>query len=125
MEIIGDTDKTGTEVYFRPDEEIFKESIEFDFERLRTRTEELAYLNRDLLINIEDSREEEPKAVEYRYSGGIKSYTEYLNENKDVLYPEPIFVTDEQDDIIVEVALQHTTGYHLNLLNFANNIRYP
>lgn len=123
MEIIGDTDKTGTEVYFRPDEEIFKESIEFDFERLRDRTQELAYLNRDLLINIEDSREEEPKAVEYRYSGGIKSYTEYLNENKDVLYPEPIFVTDEQDDIIVEVALQHTTGYHLNLLSFANNIR--
>ena len=123
LEIIGETDKTGSEVYFRPDKEIFKESIEFDFERLRERTQELAYLNRDLLLNIEDTREEEIKAAEYRYSGGIKSYTEYLNENKDALYDEPIFISDEQDDIIVEVALQHTTGYHLNLLSFANNIR--
>lgn len=123
LEIIGETDQTGSEVYFRPDEEIFKESIEFDFERLRERTQELAYLNRDLLLNIEDTREEEIKTAEYRYSGGIKSYTEYLNENKDVLYDEPIFISDEQDEIMVEVALQHTTGYHLNLLSFANNIR--
>ncbi len=123
LEIIGETDQTGSEVYFRPDEEIFKESIAFDFERLRERTQELAYLNRDLLLNIEDTREEEIKTAEYRYSGGIKSYTEYLNENKDVLYDEPIFISDEQDEIMVEVALQHTTGYHLNLLSFANNIR--
>lgn len=123
LEIIGETDQTGSEVYFRPDEEIFKESIEFDFERLRERTQELAYLNRDLLLNIEDTREEEIKTAEYCYSGGIKSYTEYLNENKDVLYDEPIFISDEQDEIMVEVALQHTTGYHLNLLSFANNIR--
>ena len=124
MEIIGETDKRGTEVYFRPDEEIFKESIEFDYERLRDRTQELAYLNRDLQLQILDKRDEENVIHnEYRYDGGIKSYVEYLNENKDALYEEPIYVEDEQDDIIVEVALQHTTGYHLNMLSFANNIR--
>lgn len=124
MEIIGETDKRGTEVYFRPDEEIFKESIEFDYERLRDRTQELAYLNRDLQLQILDKRDEENVIHnEYRYDGGIKSYVEYLNENKDALYEEPIYVEDEQDGIIVEVALQHTTGYHLNMLSFANNIR--
>ena len=124
MEIIGETDKTGTEVIFRPDEEIFKESIQYNYERLRDRVQELAYLNRDLQIDISDTRiEEEPKDASYRYSGGIKSYTEYLNDNKDVLYDEPVYLEDEQDDIVVEVALQHTTGYHLNLLSFTNNIR--
>lgn len=124
MKIIGETDKRGTEIYFRPDEEIFKESIEFDYERLRDRTQELAYLNRDLQLQILDKRDEENVIHnEYRYDGGIKSYVEYLNENKDALYEEPIYVEDEQDDIIVEVALQHTTGYHLNMLSFANNIR--
>ena len=122
MEIIGDTDLTGSEVVFRPDEEIFKESIEYNFETLANRVQELAYLNRDLAINISDSRQVEVRKEEYQYSGGIKSYVQYLNENKDVLYDEPIFLSDEQDDIIVEVALQHTTGYHLNLLSFANNI---
>ncbi len=124
MEIIGETDKTGTVVYFRPDEDIFKETIDYDYERLRDRTQELAYLNRDLQLQIIDKRDEE-NAIhnEYRYSGGIKSYIGYLNENKDALYDEPIFVEGEQDDIIVEVALQHTTGYHLNMLSFANNIR--
>jgi DNA gyrase subunit B len=123
MEVIGETDKTGSEVYFQPDEEIFTQSIDFDFERLRERTQELAYLNRDLLLKIKDSRKEESKELEYRYGGGIKSYTDYLNENKDTLYNEPIFLTDEQEDIMVEIALQHTTGYHLNMLSFANNIR--
>jgi len=123
MEVIGETDKTGSEVYFRPDEAIFQQSIHFEFDRLNERTQELAYLNRDLLISLTDTRKEEIKETEYRYGGGIKSYTEYLNENKDVLYDEPIYLKDEQEDIVVEVALQHTTGYHLNLLSFANNIR--
>lgn len=123
LEIIGETDKIGSEVYFLPDKEIFKQGIDFNFERLRERTQELAYLNRDLHLTIKDSREEEPKELEYRYGGGIKSYTEYLNENKDTIYDEPIFLTDEQEDIMVEIALQHTTGYHLNMLSFANNIR--
>ena len=124
LEIIGETDLSGTEVYFRPDEEIFKESIEYNFERLRDRIQELAYLNRDLQIDITDIRKpEEVVEASYKYSGGIKSYAEYLNENKDTLYEEPIYLEDEQDGIVVEISLQHTTGYHLNLLSFANNIR--
>lgn len=122
LKINGDSEHTGSVVYFRPDEEIFKESIDFDFDILADRVQELAYLNRNLLITLTDSRGEEVKTREYQYDGGIKSYVEYLNENKDVLYDEPIFLEDEQEDIIVEVALQHTTGYHLNLLSFANNI---
>ena len=122
LEIIGESDKTGSTVYFKPDEEIFKESIDFQFDVLSKRVQELAYLNRNLLLTLTDRRGEEEKKVEFQYSGGIKSYVEYLNENKDVLYSEPIFLADEQDGIIVEVALQHTTGYHLNLLSFANNI---
>lgn len=122
LEMIGESEKTGSSVYFKPDKEIFKESIEFEFDVLSNRIQELAYLNRNLLLTLTDLRGEEEKKVEFQYSGGIKSYVEYLNENKDVLYDEPIFLEDEQDDIIVEVALQHTTGYHLNLLSFANNI---
>ena len=122
LKINGKSENTGSVVYFRPDEEIFKESIDFDFDILADRVQELAYLNRNLLITLTDSRGENVKKREYQYDGGIKSYVEYLNENKDVLYDEPIFLEDEQDDIIVEVALQHTTGYHLNLLSFANNI---
>lgn len=122
LEIIGDTEATGSSVYFKPDEEIFKESTDFDFHVLSKRVQELAYLNRNLLLTLTDRRGEEEKKVDFQYSGGIKSYVEYLNENKDVLYNEPIFLEGEQDGIIVEVALQHTTGYHLNLLSFANNI---
>ena len=122
LKVNGTSEHTGSVVYFRPDEEIFKEGIEFDFDILAERVQELAYLNRNLLITLTDSRGEEIKKREYQYDGGIKSYVEYLNENKDVLYNEPIFLEDKQEDIIVEVALQHTTGYHLNLLSFANNI---
>lgn len=122
LEIIGESDHTGTLITFRPDEEIFKESIQFNFDILADRVQELAYLNRNLLISLTDNREDEVKQLEYKYDGGIKSYVEYLNENKTVLYEEPIFLEDEQEDIIVEVALQHTTGYHLNMLSFANNI---
>lgn len=122
LKVIGDTEKTGSCITFRPDEEIFKESINFDFDILADRVQELAYLNRNLLITFTDSRGNETKELEYQYDGGIKSYVEYLNENKNVLYDEPIFLEGEKDDIIVEVALQHTTGYHLNLLSFANNI---
>ncbi len=67
---------------------------------------------------------EEPVLKEYYYEGGIKSYVEHLNANKTVLFPEPIFIEGEQQEIIVEVALQYTDGYHTNLLTFANNIAY-
>lgn len=119
---IGETDKRGTEVRFKADKEIFTETIEYDFNKLATRIRELAFLNRGLHISIEDQRADEPVRLEYQYSGGIKSYVEYLNQSKTVLYDEPIYLEDQQDGIAVEVALQHTDGYHMNVMSFANNI---
>ena len=118
----GTTDKSGTVVRFKPDAEIFKETTVYDFNKLATRIRELAFLNRGLSISIEDQRGAEPVRLEYQYDGGIKSYVEYLNQSKTVLYEEPIYLEDEQDGIAVEVALQHTDGYHMNIMSFANNI---
>ena len=122
VEVIGETDKHGTTVHFVPDPEIFKETVEFHFDKLATRVRELAFLNKGLKITVEDKREGKEKFLEYHYEGGIKSYVEFLNENKAVLYDEPIFLEGEQQGITLEVALQHTDGYHNNLLSFANNI---
>lgn len=122
LKVIGDTDRHGTTVHFIPDPEIFTETTVFNFDKLATRVRELAFLNKGLKISIEDKREEKPVLKEYHYEGGIKSYVEHLNANKDVLFPEPVFIEGEQQDIIVEVSMQYTDGYHSNLLSFANNI---
>ncbi|WP_086314778.1 DNA gyrase subunit B [Enterococcus sp. 7F3_DIV0205] len=122
LKVIGDTDRHGTTVHFVPDPEIFTETTIFNFDKLATRVRELAFLNKGLKISIEDKREEKPVLKEYHYEGGIKSYVEHLNANKDVLFPEPVFIEGEQQDIIVEVSMQYTDGYHTNLLSFANNI---
>lgn len=119
---IGETDLSGTEVRFKADAEIFKETTTYDFNKLATRIRELAFLNRGLKISIQDNRKDEPVTLEYQYDGGIKSYVEYLNQTKTVLYDEPIYLEDEQEGIVVEVALQHTDGYHMNIMSFANNI---
>ncbi|WP_319468639.1 DNA topoisomerase (ATP-hydrolyzing) subunit B [uncultured Trichococcus sp.] len=122
LTVTGDTDKHGTTVNFLPDPEIFKETTVFDFEKLAVRVRELAFLNKGLNISIVDNRPEEPLKQEYHYEGGIKSYVEFLNRNKKVLFEEPIYIEGEQDDIQVEVAMQYTDGYHTNFLSFANNI---
>ena len=122
LTVIGETDLHGTEVHFVPDPEIFKETTVFNFEKLATRVRELAFLNKGLHISIEDRRAEEKTVREYHYEGGIKSYVEFLNENKTVIFPEPIFLEGEQQDIVVEVSMQYTDGYHANILSFANNI---
>ncbi len=122
LKIIGESEKHGTTVHFIPDPEIFTETVEFEFDKLAVRIRELAFLNRGLKITIEDRRSEEEKIIEYHYEGGIKSYVEYLNANKTVLFDEPIYLEGNQQDIVVEVAMQYTDGYHTNLLSFANNI---
>lgn len=122
LKVIGETDKQGTTVHFVPDSEIFKETTDFDFETLAIRVRELAFLNRGLRLTIEDKREGREDKLEYHYEGGIKSYVEFLNSSKAVLFEEPIYLEGEQQDIMVEVALQYTDGYHTNLLSFANNI---
>ncbi|CAI3319186.1 DNA topoisomerase (ATP-hydrolyzing) subunit B [Enterococcus cecorum] len=122
LKVIGETECHGTTVHFVPDPEIFTETTEYNFDKLATRIRELAFLNRGLHISIEDTRPEEPEKREYYFEGGIKSYVEYLNQNKTVLFDEPIYLEGEQQDITVEVSLQYTDGYHSNLLSFANNI---
>ena len=122
LKIIEQTDRHGTTVHFTPDPEIFTETTEFDFSKLATRIRELAFLNRGMRISIEDKREEEPVINEYHYDGGIKSYVEYLNANKTVIVPEPVYLEGEQQDIAVEVSMQYTDGYHSNIMSFANNI---
>ena len=122
LKIIEQTDRHGTTVHFTPDPEIFTETTEFDFSKLATRIRELAFLNRGMRISIEDKREEEPVINEYHYDAGIKSYVEYLNANKTVIFPEPVYLEGEQQDIAVEVSMQYTDGYHSNIMSFANNI---
>ncbi|MBE9389866.1 DNA topoisomerase (ATP-hydrolyzing) subunit B [Vagococcus salmoninarum] len=122
LKVIGETDRSGTTVHFIPDPEIFTETVYFEFEKLATRLRELAFLNRGLKLTIEDKRAESAEKRDYYYEGGIKSYVEHLNANKTVLFDEPIYTEGEQQDIMVEVAIQYTDGYHTNLLSFANNI---
>lgn len=121
LKIIGDTDHTGTTIHFRPDEEIFTETLEYDYETLANRIRELAFLNRGLKITIEDKRTENKKN-EYYYEGGIKSYVEHLNRSKEVLHEEPIYIEGEREGIAVEVSMQYNDSYVSNIYSFANNI---
>jgi len=122
LKVVGDTDKTGTVVRFKADGEIFTDTTEYDFAKLSTRVRELAFLNKNLKISIEDQRGEEPEHLEYQYEGGIQSYVDFLNQSKDSLYEEPIYIEGEQDEIVVEAAMQHTDTFHSNIMSFANNI---
>ncbi|WP_105106816.1 DNA topoisomerase (ATP-hydrolyzing) subunit B [Streptococcus suis] len=122
LKVVGETDRSGTTVHFTPDPEIFTETTEFDFSKLNKRIQELAFLNRGLNLSITDKRDGLEQTKEYHYEGGIASYVEYLNENKDVIFDTPIYTEGEMDDITVEVAMQYTTSYHENVVSFANNI---
>lgn len=122
LKVIGETELHGTTVHFIPDPTIFTETTTFEFEKLSTRVRELAFLNKGLRISIEDKRAEHETLREFHYEGGIKSYVEHLNHNKNVLFDEPIYIEGEQQGIVVEAAMQYTDGYHTSLLSFANNI---
>ena len=118
---IGESDEHGTTVSFKPDHEIFEDTV-YDFEVLASRLRELAFLNKGIAITLTDNREEEPKVEKYHYEGGIKEFVTYLNRNKEVLHESPIYVEGEKDGIIAEIALQYNDGYNENLYSFANNI---
>ncbi|MDZ5471641.1 DNA topoisomerase (ATP-hydrolyzing) subunit B [Bacillus sp. 31A1R] len=121
LEIIGETDRTGTTIHFKPDGEIFTETLEYDYETLANRIRELAFLNKGLKITIEDMRVEN-KRNEYHYEGGIKSYVEHLNRSREVLHEEPIFIEGEREGITIEVSIQYNDSYTSNIYSFANNI---
>ena len=119
LKIMGDSDETGTRTYFKPDAEIFDDTV-YDFDVLAQRLRELAFLNKGINISLTDRRDGREEV--YHYEGGIKSFVSYLNRNKEVLHPEPIYVEGNKDGILVEVALQYNDGYNENIFSFANNI---
>jgi DNA gyrase subunit B len=124
LEEIGDADCTGTKVTFLPDKEIFEETV-YDFEILKQRLREMAFLTKNIKIILRDNRGEEPLEKIFHYAGGIKEYVEYLNRHKDPLYPEIIYCEGQKDNVYVEVALQHNGTYTEGVYSFVNNITTP
>jgi DNA gyrase subunit B len=122
LQVIGETDTTGTSTHFKPDKEIFTETVEFDYDTLKKRIRELAFLNKGLKIILKDKREQSPRIEEFHYEGGIKSYVSILNENKQILFDEPIYIEGEKDGISIEIAIQYNDGFNSLIYSFANNI---
>ena len=132
LKIIGETDRTGTTIQFWPDvktgedpEPGIFETGAFDFDTLKTRFREMAFLNKGIRITLRDERPEEPAEVDYHYEGGIKSFVEYLNSHKTPLFPEPVYIEGVKDGTTVEVALQWNDGFTESVFCFANNIHTP
>ncbi len=121
VKVIGDTQKTGTIVHFKPDKEIFTETTEYKYDILNSRLKELAFLNKGIKLAIKDMRNPD-LFDEYKYEGGIAEYVKFLNENKVVIGEEIIQGEGEKDDIIVEVAMQYNETYNSKLYSYVNNI---
>ena len=120
LERIGDSNKTGTTVRFLADDTIF-ETLEYEYEILENRLREMAFLTKGLRITLKDEREETPKESDFCYEGGLISFVEYLNKNKEKIHPKPIYI-EKNGDIPLEIALQYTTAYSENVYSFVNNI---
>ena len=117
---IGDSDKTGTKVRFLADSTIF-ETLEYDYDTLEERFREIAFLTKGLKIRIEDLRVEPSKKAEFHFEGGLKSFVEYLNKNKEKLHNDPIYI-EKDGEVPIEIAIQYTTSYSETILTFVNNI---
>ena len=115
-------DRTGTTVTFKADPEIFKETTVYDYEILKQRVRELAFLNKGLRIILVDDREIEPKKEIFVYEGGISEYVKFLNKGKTPIHEQIVHLSGEEDNITVEVAMQYNTGYTSNIYSFTNNI---
>ena len=120
LEKIGESKKTGTKVRFLADDTIF-ETLEYEYEVLENRFREMAFLTKGLRINIEDLREETPQKASFCFEGGLNSFVEYLNKNKEKLHPKPIYI-EKDGEFPVEIAIQYTTSYSENIYSFVNNI---
>ncbi|MFW6285108.1 MAG: DNA topoisomerase (ATP-hydrolyzing) subunit B [Bacillota bacterium] len=125
LEERGATDKTGTRIRFKADPNVFEECNTYDFEVLRVRMQQMAFLNKGIRFTLTDRRGEEPKHQEYLYEGGIKEYVEYLNKNKEVLHENVIYAEGEKENVKVEVAMQYNNSFSQNIFPFANTIHNP
>ena len=121
----GTTDMRGTKVTFLPDETIFNETTVFDYNTLKSRLREMAFLTKGIKIVLHDDREEEPVVEAFYYEGGIKEYVEYLNRGKEPLYEDIIYCEGQKGDVYVEVAFQHNDSYNDSCFSFVNNITTP
>ena len=121
LAVVGESEVTGTQVTFMPDAEIF-ETVDFSYETLANRVKEIAFLNKGLIINIEDKREGREQKATYQYKGGIVEFVEFLNSNKDVLFASPIYIDKSSANNEVEIAFQYNEGYSEVIHAYANNI---
>ena len=119
-----DSEETGTKVTFLPDKEIFEETV-YDYDILKQRLREMAFLTKGLRIVLKDTREDQEKEKAFHYEGGIREFVTYLNRSKEALYPEVIYCEGEKDGVMVEVAMQHNDSYTENSYGFVNNINTP
>ena len=119
-----DIDKTGTKVTFKPDGSIFEDTV-YDFDILKTRLRETAFLTKALKIRLTDKREEPEKTREFHYEGGIKEFVQYLNNSKDSLYNDIMYFEGKKNGVYVEVAMQHNDAYNESVYTFVNNINTP
>ena len=126
LTVVGDCEegKTGTTVTFLPDKEIFEETV-YDYDILKQRLREMAFLTKGLRIVLKDEREDSKKEKTFHYEGGIREFVTYLNRSKESLYPEVIYCEGEKDGVAVEVAMQHNDSYTENSYGFVNNINTP
>ena len=123
LKIVGETDHRGTEVTFLPDKEIFEETV-YNYEIIKERLREMAFLTKGLRITLTDKREG-GKSTSFHYEGGLKEYIKFLNNHKTPLYDNIIYCEGEKNDIVVEVAMQHNDSYNENCYSFVNNINTP
>lgn len=122
LQVVGQQSETGTKVNFFADPTIFTETTDYHYQTLKERIRELAFLNKGLKISLEDKRLDREAADSYQFEGGIKSYVTYLNEDKTVIFDEPIYLEGEMDGIALEISLQYTDSYYTTIASFANNI---
>lgn len=121
LEVVGESKHTGTIIRFKPDPEIFQETTEFSYDILSKRFREMAFLTKEVTINLKDERT--GKKDKFHYEGGIKSYVKHLNKTKNPIHSDVLYVEEEKEGQLVEMALQYTDGYSENVLSFGNNIR--
>lgn len=121
LQIICDTEKTGTKTTFKPDSLIFEETV-FDFDSMITRYREMAFLNKGITIRLIDERQEEKVVKNLHYDGGIVSFVQYINKDKEVLHDYPIYIEGKKDTSTVEIAMQYNDRYVENVFSYANNI---